>query len=73
VERELHGKVTRWPDFPAGDRCGISTSRCTEGWVPLHARSERQRAILMPHRIADEVVIHDLLGPRELPVLLRKI
>ena len=36
--------------------------------LPLHARGEREPRIVMPYRIADEVVTHDLLEAHGVPV-----
>ncbi len=68
VERELRGTVTRITRIarwrPAWDIDVEVGGRV----VALHARGEREASMLMPFRIADEVVVHDLLEAHGLPV-----
>jgi hypothetical protein len=68
VERELHGKVIRVSRIPRWRPAWDIDVEVNGRVVPLHARGERERTILMPYRIADEVVIHDLLEAHGLPV-----
>ncbi len=68
IERELRGtvrgitRIARWR--PAWDIDVEIGGRV----VALHARGERERSMLMPFRIADEAVVHDLLEAHGLPV-----
>jgi aminoglycoside phosphotransferase (APT) family kinase protein len=68
VERELHGTVTRVSRIPRWRPAWDVDVEVNGRLMPLHARGERERTILMPYRIADEVVVHDLLESHGLPV-----
>ncbi len=68
VERELRGRVTRIVRLPRWRPAWDIDVEVGGRLVPLHARGERESTILMPLRIADEVVRHDLLEAHGLPV-----
>jgi len=68
VEGELHGTVLRVARLPRWRPAWDIDVEVNGRLVPLHARGERERTILMPFRIADEVVIHNLLEGHGLPV-----
>jgi hypothetical protein len=68
VERQLHGTVRRVARLPRWRPAWDVDVEVNGRLVPLHARGERERSILMPYRIADEVVIHALLEHHGLPV-----
>ncbi len=68
VERELRGRVTRILPLPRWRPAWDIDVEVGGRLVPLHARGERESTILMPFRIADEVVRHDLLEAHGLPV-----
>jgi aminoglycoside phosphotransferase (APT) family kinase protein len=68
VENELDGRVTRLTRLPRWRPAWDIDVEVKGRVVPLHARGERERTILMPFRIADEVPVHHLLEAHGLPV-----
>jgi aminoglycoside phosphotransferase (APT) family kinase protein len=68
VERLLHGTVTRVARVPRWRPAWDVDVEVGGQVLALHARGERERTILMPHRIADEVAVHDLLEAHAIPV-----
>jgi aminoglycoside phosphotransferase (APT) family kinase protein len=68
VENELNGRVTRLTRLPRWRPAWDIDVEVKGRVLPLHARGERERTILMPFRIADEVPVHHLLEAHGLPV-----
>ena len=68
VEREVGGRVARIARLPRWRPAWDLDVEVGGRTLELHARGEREPTMLMPFRIADEVVVHDLLERHGLPV-----
>jgi aminoglycoside phosphotransferase (APT) family kinase protein len=68
IEQRFHGRViclTRIPRWRPAWNIDVEVG---ERLIPLHARGEREPNIIMPYRIADEIVTMELLEAHGLPI-----